>query len=321
MCVLAGTSGWQYRDWRDTFYPPAMSRSGAGSSTTPAVRHGREQRDLLPAAAAGDVRQLAGAGQRRLHDDGQGQPLPHPRAAAARPGRTGAQAARGGGRARRPARTGAAAAAAGPAGRPAAARRSACASSRRRSASRSSPGTTPGGPARCGTCSAPANAALCWADRKGSAVTPLWRTADWGYLRLHEGDGAPWPSYRESTLGAWADRITATWARPTATSTSTSTTTRVAPRRATRPGWPPAVARHGGHPAPGSDAARVAAHGGAVAQHHRPGLGRCAGARRGPDRRDGRVPAGRDRRRAALPARRARTCCARSSSRSPTCGC
>jgi uncharacterized protein YecE (DUF72 family) len=57
-----------------------------------------------------------------------------------------------------------------------------------------------------------ANAALCWADRAGSAVTPLWRTADWGYLRLHEGDGEPWPSYREATLSAWAERITATWA-------------------------------------------------------------------------------------------------------------
>ncbi len=55
------------------------------------------------------------------------------------------------------------------------------------------------------------NAALCWADRKGAAVTPLWRTADWGYLRFHEGDGAPWPRYRESSLQSWADRITATW--------------------------------------------------------------------------------------------------------------
>src|SRR3712207_7722185 len=26
-------------------------------------------------------------------------------------------------------------------------------------------------------------AALCWADRKGP-ITPLWRTANWGYLRL-----------------------------------------------------------------------------------------------------------------------------------------
>ena len=55
------------------------------------------------------------------------------------------------------------------------------------------------------------NAALGWADRKGAAVTPLWRTADWGYLRFHEGDGAPWPRYRESSLQSWADRIAATW--------------------------------------------------------------------------------------------------------------
>jgi len=34
---------------------------------------------------------------------------------------------------------------------------------------------------------------LCWADRGGSALGPLWRTADWGYLRFHEGDGDPWP--------------------------------------------------------------------------------------------------------------------------------
>ncbi len=55
---------------------------------------------------------------------------------------------------------------------------------------------------------AAANAALCWADRGGSAVTPLWRTADWGYLRFHEGDGDPWPSYSDATLGTWAGRIT-----------------------------------------------------------------------------------------------------------------
>jgi uncharacterized protein YecE (DUF72 family) len=59
---------------------------------------------------------------------------------------------------------------------------------------------------------AAADAALCWSDRQGSALTPLWRTAGWGYLRLHEGDGAPWPSYREATLGTWAERIAATWA-------------------------------------------------------------------------------------------------------------
>ena len=87
------------------------------------------------------------------------------------------------------------------------------------------------------------NAALCWADRTGTAVTPLWRTADWGYLRCHEGDGTPWPRYQESSLRAWADRIATTWAGAW-TCTSTSTTTRAAPRRATRrPSPPPSAAR------------------------------------------------------------------------------
>jgi len=93
-----------------------------------------------------------------------------------------------------------------------------------------------------------ANAALCWADRKGSAVTPLWRTADWGYLRLHEGDGAPWPRYREATLGTWAERITATWAgHGDVFVYFNNDQNGAAPRDAAR--LAAAVARHGGHPA------------------------------------------------------------------------
>ena len=34
------------------------------------------------------------------------------------------------------------------------------------------------------------DAALCWADRLGHPVSPLWRTAGWGYLRLPRGRGA-----------------------------------------------------------------------------------------------------------------------------------
>ena len=49
-------------------------------------------------------------------------------------------------------------------------------------------------------------AALCWADR------PRWRpdhvrTADWGYLRLHEGRATPRPCYGRAALAAWAGRI------------------------------------------------------------------------------------------------------------------
>jgi uncharacterized protein YecE (DUF72 family) len=53
------------------------------------------------------------------------------------------------------------------------------------------------------------NAALCWADRKGRAITPDWRTADWGYLRMHEGAATPRPRYGASALTSWADRIAA----------------------------------------------------------------------------------------------------------------
>lgn len=50
------------------------------------------------------------------------------------------------------------------------------------------------------------NAALCWADRKG-AITPLWRTADWGYLRFHEGEHEPWPFYTDDELDGWAKTL------------------------------------------------------------------------------------------------------------------
>jgi uncharacterized protein YecE (DUF72 family) len=51
------------------------------------------------------------------------------------------------------------------------------------------------------------NAALCWADRKGRPVTPLWDTADFGYLRMHEGRAHPWPRYGRTSLSTWLDRI------------------------------------------------------------------------------------------------------------------
>ena len=54
-------------------------------------------------------------------------------------------------------------------------------------------------------------AALCWADRLGRPITPLWRTADWGYLRFHEGAAEPWPRYGAQALRSWARRIAAEW--------------------------------------------------------------------------------------------------------------
>jgi len=55
-------------------------------------------------------------------------------------------------------------------------------------------------------------AALCWADR-GRPISPLWRTADWGYLRFHQGRASPRPCYGEDALAAWVTRINAALAR------------------------------------------------------------------------------------------------------------
>jgi uncharacterized protein YecE (DUF72 family) len=52
-------------------------------------------------------------------------------------------------------------------------------------------------------------AALCWADRDEQPIAPLWRTADWGYLRFHHGF-ENW-RYRPETLQLWAERLAQTW--------------------------------------------------------------------------------------------------------------
>lgn len=54
-------------------------------------------------------------------------------------------------------------------------------------------------------------AALCWADRRGP-LTPTWRTAPWGYVRLHEGRATPRPCYGRAALATWARRVAGTWA-------------------------------------------------------------------------------------------------------------
>ena len=55
------------------------------------------------------------------------------------------------------------------------------------------------------------NVPLVLTDRLGRPLEPLWRTADWGYVRLHEGTGDPWPRYTVDELAAWAERIAARW--------------------------------------------------------------------------------------------------------------
>ena len=59
--LLVGTSGWQYKDWRDPFYRRAAAAAVAGGLRR-AVRHGRGQQRLLPAARAVDLREVVRAG-------------------------------------------------------------------------------------------------------------------------------------------------------------------------------------------------------------------------------------------------------------------
>jgi uncharacterized protein YecE (DUF72 family) len=50
------------------------------------------------------------------------------------------------------------------------------------------------------------NVALCVADRRGP-ITPLWRTADWGYLRFHAGRATPRSCYGQAELERWTERV------------------------------------------------------------------------------------------------------------------
>ena len=40
---------------------------------------------------------------------------------------------------------------------------------------------------------------------------PFWRTADWGFLRFHEGRATPRPCYGKRALATWVERVAATW--------------------------------------------------------------------------------------------------------------
>jgi len=49
--------------------------------------------------------------------------------------------------------------------------------------------------------------ALCLADRGSAPVSPLWRTAEWGYLRFHWGRAARRSCYGTRALRSWAGRL------------------------------------------------------------------------------------------------------------------
>jgi uncharacterized protein YecE (DUF72 family) len=53
-------------------------------------------------------------------------------------------------------------------------------------------------------------AALCMADG-GPLDVPVWRTADFGYIRFHHGAGSPESCYTRSALDTWAKRLAERW--------------------------------------------------------------------------------------------------------------
>ncbi|UDY37458.1 DUF72 domain-containing protein [Dermatobacter hominis] len=48
-------------------------------------------------------------------------------------------------------------------------------------------------------------------DRDGRPQEPAWVTADWCYVRLHEGTARPRPCYGDRALRSWRDRIVDGW--------------------------------------------------------------------------------------------------------------
>jgi uncharacterized protein YecE (DUF72 family) len=54
------------------------------------------------------------------------------------------------------------------------------------------------------------NVALCLSDTP-ERKAPVWRTADWGYLRFHQGRAAPAPCYGRKALHTWAERLATLW--------------------------------------------------------------------------------------------------------------
>jgi uncharacterized protein YecE (DUF72 family) len=53
-------------------------------------------------------------------------------------------------------------------------------------------------------------AAMCLADG-GPVATPVWRTADWSYIRFHRGRASPESCYGDLALRGWAGKLAAHW--------------------------------------------------------------------------------------------------------------
>ena len=245
MTVIIGTSGWQYRDWRGRFYPPKLPQRLWLEHYAAVLRHGREQQRLLPAARAEtfekwrertppDFRWAVKASRFLTHIKRLREPQE-------------------------------------PVGR--LMERAAGLGDKLDTILLQLPPTLKADAELLRECLAqfPAGirvaveprheswwtdeirallerygAALCWADRDEQPIAPLWRTADWGYLRFHHG----------ARSGRYRPRDAAALGRPagrdldaaTRTCSSTSTTTPAAPRSLDAVVFADAVRRAGGTP-------------------------------------------------------------------------
>lgn len=56
-----------------------------------------------------------------------------------------------------------------------------------------------------------AGAASVLADRGSRPITPMWRTAGWGFVRFHWGRGTPESCYGRRAMATWAQRISHLW--------------------------------------------------------------------------------------------------------------
>src|SRR5690606_3958534 len=57
------------------------------------------------------------------------------------------------------------------------------------------------------------NIPLTLADREEAPIQPWWKTANWGYIRFHHGMREPWPCYTRDGLKMWVDRIGKFWGK------------------------------------------------------------------------------------------------------------
>jgi uncharacterized protein YecE (DUF72 family) len=57
------------------------------------------------------------------------------------------------------------------------------------------------------------SAACCLGDRDGEPVTPVWRTTEWTFVRWHHGLSRPPPCYKRKDMTEWAQRIAGLWSR------------------------------------------------------------------------------------------------------------